>query len=118
MTLYELNQAGYNSLPDFKKQDFENSIEYIETFIYNKSHLGNYWILLNNEAKYYTIFSQKTIAATNKKLVLELLDIVQNLGAVKNIEVNENGAIEFWIVYNGECRVFFFFNYTQGVIEI
>lgn len=118
MTLYELNQAGYNSLPSFTEEDFNNSINLIEKFIAKKDAFGhNYWMLLNNESRYYTLFNEKENFSAHYYFVNTLLEVIKELGEVKSIEIKED-AIEFWIVYQGECKVFYFFNYTQGVIEV
>lgn len=123
LTLYELNQSAYESLPDYTEKDLQFSLDLIEYFLdnyySNETEEKNYWMLLNNESKYYTIFNKKTKISTTRKLALELIDVVSNLGKVKSIEITPDWtAIEIWIMYNGNCKAFYFFNYTQGVIEL
>lgn len=75
-------------------------------------------MLLNNESHYYTLFTF-TDNFKFKELAQEIISIVLPLGEIKSIEISENGqAMEFWIMYDGECRVFYLFDYARGVIEI
>ena len=55
MTLYELNQAGYSSLPDMTYADILNNIKEISKYL--DKHPSKYYALLNNDLRYYTLFA-------------------------------------------------------------
>lgn len=54
MTLYELNQAGYASLPKMTKAELDTAKEDIITFL--RSHDSQYYMMLNHDNKYFTLF--------------------------------------------------------------
>ena len=120
MNLYEYNQVGYNSLPNLTKLEMRVGLEKIEDYINN--HVGQYYALINNELKYYTMFHKNTFNVNWANLAAnELLDIAFDLGGVKDYGVTGNGdAIAFWIDYNDEgmTHAFYFFKYDNGVIEV
>ena len=123
MTLYELNQAGYNSLPKMSKSAIDaKRLELIDWFEGFLNEVGDtddaiYFMLLNNERHYYTIFAWMEDSAN--VLAKEVLSIVQDLGTLKSIEKNDNGAWEFWVTLpDATTHAYLLFNYTQGVIEL
>ena len=54
MTLYDLNKSAYASLPDITDEQKEIAERIIERFIAESDE--DYFMLLNNELHYYTIF--------------------------------------------------------------
>ena len=123
MTLYEMNQAGYASLPKMAKSAIEARrqaiIEWLEQTImpgYDNEQ-SIYFMLLNNDLHYYTLF----VWGENDANVLanEIISIVKDLGTLKSIELNDNGAWEFWITKpDASTNAYYLFDYTQGVIEV
>lgn len=116
MNMYEINKAGYAQMPEMSIEEIQKSIPLIRKFLSNNP--SKYYALLNNECKYYTLF---TFANDYKfkDLSEEIISIVISLGKIKSIELTgDNQAIEFWIDYMDECRVFYLFDYARGVIEI
>ena len=75
-------------------------------------------MILNHDIHYYTMYVWKNVNA--KDFALDVVDLMQDLGTLKSIEPTENeDAYEFWITGDdGETRMYLFFNYDQGVIEI
>lgn len=74
-------------------------------------------MLLNNESHYYTIFMYEDYSYPYSKMADWILDIVKDLGDVKAIE--RNGTVmEFWVMYDGECRMFVLFDYEKGVVRV
>lgn len=117
MTLYELNQAGYASLPELTSEQKEDAKRIIAEYIYSHNNRSReYFMLLNNDLHYYTVFSWSKNSIQN--FVYEVLNIAENLGQVKAVEVNDNEAIEFWITTDEGTNMYVFFNYTQGVVEV
>ena len=118
MTLYELNKANYLNLPTLRKESLNESTILIKNFI--TKHLGGkYYMLLNNDLHYYTVFTYKSPLSTAEDMANELIDLAAELGDVKAIEVNdENDYIEVWIARDDDCDVYLFFNYDRGVITV
>ena len=112
MTLYELNQAGYSSLPDMTYADILNNIKEISKYL--DKHPSKYYALLNNDLRYYTLFA---IVSNPSDLLPEIISIVTSLGKIKSIEATDS-MVEFWIEYKDECHMFAFFDYDNGVVEI
>lgn len=116
MNLYEFNKAGYACLANFDQEDINHAKKNILEYL--KNHPSKYYLMLSNEAHYYTIYTFKEDYKF-KQMSEEIMNIVKDLGDIKSIEIPEdNSAIEFWIMYNGECHLFYLFDYTQGVVEI
>ena len=119
MTLYDFNKAGYGSLPDMDEIALNQASVHVKEFLEQKTPFSKYWLLLSNENKYYTIFHRNSNTFSFNDLTSEVMNIVQDLGGIKSIELDDGGsALEFWIKYNGECSLFLLFPYDRGVIEV
>ena len=117
MNLYEMNKIGYASLPAMTKEDLNKSCEKICEFL--KNNPSKYYLMLNNESKYYTLYTFRPNYANFLEMAKTIVEIVEQLGEVKSIEPTAaNDALEFWIIYENECRVFYLFDYSRGVVEI
>lgn len=117
MTLYELNQSGYKNLPTMDSKQIEKACKNIIT-PFLTAHSSNYYLLLNNDAHYYTFFVFNEFS-TIENLVDELIGLVKELGPIKSIETDSSGeALEFWIEDGEIVNAFMFFDYARGVIEI
>ena len=118
MTLYDLNKSAYAALPKMTSAEKENAKVKISNYIsHHSKNDRDYFMLLNNEAHYYTIFCWAR--GSVRDIVNEVISIAEELGELRAIEVNDNDAIEFWIANKqGECNMFVFFDYTKGVIEV
>ena len=119
MTLYELNQVNYANAPTMSKESLTKSIPYVASFI--SKYKSNYYLLLEKDQRYYTFFTFSN-GFNPTKLAKELIDLVSHLGEVKSIEESEsnNGMLEIWVVnkMTGECRMYGFFDYQGGTIEV
>ncbi|MCM1324371.1 MAG: hypothetical protein NC218_09425 [Acetobacter sp.] len=73
--------------------------------------------MLSHENRYYTLYTFKDTMKFNE-MASEILDITKDLGEFKDVMINDNGALEFWIVYNGEPCMFVLFDYARGVVEV
>ena len=83
MTLYELNQAGYASLPEMTDSQKEEAKQAIARYVnYYGTHAIEYFMLLNNDLHYYTVFSW--ISDDFNKLVDEVMSIAEDLGQIKS----------------------------------
>lgn len=130
MTLYELNQAGYAAMPKMAKSKVENAqskiCDWIESTLKNHGGEDIYYMLLNNDLHYYTIFNWRYLdsrdgvsSSDSEDVVREIFSIVKDLGTLKSIELNDDGAWEFWITSpDATTNVYCLFDYTRGVIEV
>ena len=87
--------------------------------IYSRKGSLKYWMLLSNENRDYTVFSFKDRDNINK-FKKEFFETLTNRGDVLEIEKQENNSYEIWIreKYTKENKVYYFFDYSFGVIEI
>lgn len=116
INLFELNQIAVAQLPDLTPEEVEKKKTIIRDY-YNKDCAGiKYLMFLSNELKYYTIFIKNT--DSNEKIEDVLVECLYNLGSIKSIEKNENGALECWVAPSQDkAYPVFLFDYTEGVIE-
>ena len=114
MTLYELNQAGYASLPKMTKAELEKAKRNIITFL--DSNNSRYYMMLNHDNKYFTLFTYENDVNKNK-MASEIISVSKTLGEIKAIEINGD-IIEIWILYEGKCDMYAFFDYAKGVIQV
>lgn len=116
MTLYELNQAGYNSLPELKDDRLHEAEK--KLYDYLITYDANYYMMLNHDKKYFTIFTYKKDTHIQTWMVDVMIDIARSLGTLKSIEIAPN-MVEFWITDEfGICNMYAMFPYDQGVIEV
>lgn len=113
MNLYEANQAMYKGVPSIT--DMHGVWKQIRNYL--KTNPSKYYLMLSNEKRYYTLYKFKDSLKFNE-MASEILDITKDLGEFKDVMVNDNGALEFWIVYDGEPTMFVLFDYTRGVVEV
>lgn len=114
MNMYEFNQISYSSVPDMTEEELDKAKKNLRTFLQN--NIADYYLLLNNEAHYYTVFNYVNTLKI-KEMTETIMEIVLELGSIKAIEI-EDDKVEFWIMHENECKVFYLFDYTQGVIRV
>jgi hypothetical protein len=109
--LYEYNKIGYAKMPTFTDEQIKEAKDKVKEYI--KSYSGTYYMMLNHDIRYYTIYVKKSW-----KIIDEIFEIAGELGQIKEITPNEEGnAIEFWITdITGECHLYLFFCYDAGVV--
>jgi hypothetical protein len=115
MTLYEFNQAGYSKMPNYTEEDIHKAILRVSKFL--SSHDSKYYMFLNHDERYFTLFIYKEEYHRYRKMAEEILTLAQELGPIKEISV-EDDRIEFWVGEGDDCKMYLFFDYFQGVIEI
>lgn len=118
MTVYELNQAGYASLPKMTKAELEDAVDTLVNFL--KDNDSNYYVMINNEINYYTLYTYSGNTHNYENMAREMIDVAKTLGKIKAIEKPDNNTyVEFWILCEDNiCRMYPMFNYEKGVIEI
>ena len=128
-TLYEVNKSIIeNNIEALTEEEMQNKKQIVREFI-NETN-NNYYMLLCNENKDYTIFHRHRKSENGEFLDLsegyegEILENVLideclvNRGKTKSISLTETkDAIEIWISINGDSYVFYFFPYDAAIIE-
>lgn len=115
MTVYELNQSGYASLPRLRGRKLTRAHEELTEFL--MKHDGNFFMMLNHETRYFTLYKY-TSAGTEHNMASEMISIAESLGTLKAIDINDDIA-EFWITGQDDvCRMYAVFNYDKGVIQV
>lgn len=117
MDLYELNKNIMENVPEEAIPTEEQLKEVINNFITKDN--SNYYMLLSNELRYYTIF-EKVIQGDAQKLTLnnistELILCLQDLGDIIGVS-EEPGALEFWVKTEEGPECLYFFNYSAGIV--
>ena len=118
-TLYEINKSLVK----------QNEVKLSETALNNKKEIikhfieqtdNNYYMLLCNERKDYTIFDLWNVKLND---LIKPVDCLINeclipRGEIRGIDLTKDKqAIEIWMVIDNEAYVYYFFPYNSGVIE-
>lgn len=123
-TLYDLNK-GLVQQNEIKLSEgvLNSKKEVIKNFLVKTNN--NYYMLLSNERKDYTIFTMGsnddyTYEDKSKKLVSILVDeCLVNRGEIRGIDITKDkGAIEIWMSIEGESYVYYFFPYDTAIINM
>lgn len=82
----------------------------------------NYFMLLCNDRKDYTIFnciSDKTEDKLNELANVFVDECLMNRGQIKGIDLTEHkDAIEVWLSIDDEAFCYYFFPYDLGIVEV
>ncbi len=116
-SLYELNQGAVTGLPPMGEDAIKTVKQQIATFVFNQD--SKYFMLLNNERKYYTVFITGYDTETDfnyPKIEDEIIECLQYQGELKDVS-NVPGGMEFWITSENASYVYYLFNYGGGVIK-
>ena len=121
-TLYDVNKnLIQNAIKALDETALNSKKEIIKNFLRKTNN--NYYMLLCNERKDYTIFTIGNIE--NKEQKIEKLPFVlideclKNRGEIRVIELTEDkDAIEAWISVNDESFAYYFFPYDSAIINM
>ena len=125
-TLYDMNKAMVKQAEIRLSEGVLNSKkEIIKNFI-NKTN-NNYYMLLCNERKDYTVFDFKKdrdnydwdepIPMSCAKCLID--DCLIPRGEIRGIDLTKDKlAIEIWMIIDDEAYVYYFFPYDNGIITI
>ena len=127
-SLYEVNKGLVEkNIPDLTEEEMQNKKTLIIDFINNTSN--QYYMLLCNDKKDYTIFRRETnenkdfldnLETPDRDRLWNVLidECLPNRGHTKSIELTENqDAVEIWISIEGESYCYMFFPYDAAIIE-
>ena len=123
-TLYDLNKGLVQQNEVKLSEGILNSKkEVIKNFLIKTNN--NYYMLLSNERKDYTIFTMGsndgyTYEDKSKRLVSILVDeCLVNRGEIRGIDITKDkGAIEIWMSIEEESYVYYFFPYDTAIINM
>lgn len=117
MNLYDLNKQIISQLPDLTLDEIIQKNEKVVIPFLNQID-SEYYMLLCNELKYYTIFNVVDYL-TEPAMTEELFACLHSFcDSLKSIELTEDGcAIEIWFVKDEETYVMYLFDYSGGVIQ-
>lgn len=114
-TLYSCNQQLNENEPillevelaarQYKIQDWLKDLDYV-----------NYFMLLNNDLRYYTVFSKKD--GNYSYAASEIIGCLQDNGKIISIDLTEDYNWECWVRdEENKCHLFYLFPYNSGTIE-
>ena len=118
LNVYQMNKDLVKGLKKMNNMDVNRALEkVVEWFNSTETH----YALLNHEHHYFTIFEVSDNEATGnpQSFIKELKDILMNYYAdhdLRAIDVDTNGAVEIWAMWDGEPTVAYLFPYSQGVV--
>lgn len=115
ISLMELNSMLVSQLPALTDEQIDEAKKLIKE--YTTTEIANYYMLLNNELRYYTVFLTKTDFLLGLKYIEdEVIDCLNDIGTIKSITVNDDGVLECWVTAEDKSYPLFLFDYTKGVI--
>lgn len=123
MTLYEFNKTAMATQEPMTEGKVKEALEGILA-PYIKETGGKYYMLLNNENHYYTLWdmvSRKLDPQFSERAAADIIDVIlSTVGCLYSVARDENGAIEIWVknYSDNELYVYYFFNYDEGVIVL
>ena len=120
-TVYDLNkqlvETAEKVISPYKLNEKK---KIIKQFV--RENKDNYFMLLCNERRDYTLFniiSNKEEDKLNELANVFVDECLQNRGSIKGIDLTENkDAIEVWLSIEGESYCYYFFPYNAGVVEV
>lgn len=119
LNLYELNKMAYAKMPVLEEgsEEWTNAIHKVIDYVALLND-KDYFMLLNNELHYYTIFHILSLSESINSISMEITDCIKSIGQLIDIEKNEaTNTLECWIKQDKNIYMFLFFPYDQGVIE-
>lgn len=119
MTVYELNKVGYNAQPGMIGSEIEAAKEEIRKYLRQGDR--EFYMLLNNDEHYYTVFQRRTkypIDASSQ-LCDTIFEVIEELGTLKSVEYNNLiKGYEFWVTNDDLTKMYALFDYDWGVIKV
>ena len=117
-TAYEINK---NLVEKYEKELTIKELQNKKTKIINfiQETKGQYYMLLCNDKKDYTIFNILNKNNIEKMTNILVDECLVNRGIIKGIDLTKDKcAIEIWLSIENEAFCYYFFKYDDAVIEI
>ena len=88
--------------------------EILKNYLNKEKH--DYYMLLCNDARYYTVFNRRTDAPYESMSSI-IIECLQDQGVIQQISPTEDeSAIECWIKNDKGCFMYLLFDYDWGVV--
>lgn len=119
--LYDMNKIFIKDHePELTEGNLNSKKQIIIDFM--KKCNNNYFMLLCNERKDYTVFRWKDLNSGLAPTILTNIlvdECLKNRGSIRGIDLTqEKDAIEIWLVIDDDAYVYYFFPYDAAVIEV
>lgn len=117
MSLYEINQGIMSQLPPYNEENIKKLITKITRWDIDE-HVGvKYYMLLNNDKHYYTIFHSEDSAHNDfESLGKGVVILLQEMGYSIVSEEIDSDHCEIWVKDDHETLAYLLFPYDQGVV--
>lgn len=116
LSLYDVNKQIIAQLPDLSGDEILAKEEVIKQ--YDKEQDANFYMMLCNELKYYTLFQVNEIYDYELFSTEVINCLVDFADSIKAIDLTKNkDAIEIWFMQDNNPYVMYLFNYEYGVID-
>lgn len=115
LTMYQMNKDLVKGLKKMNNMAINKALEKLVSWFDPKV---THYALLNHEQHYFTIF-EASEAVSSDSFIAAVKDILTNYygdNDIRAIDVQEDGAVEIWAMWNGEPTVAYLFPYSQGVV--
>lgn len=124
-TQYEFSKGMVNELPKLTQELINSKKEIVKNYLRKTEE--PYYMLLCNERKDYTVFHIDDCFEDfinrdyqyNEVIDILVDECLVNRGEIRGIDLTETkDAIEIWLYIDEESYVYYFFPYTNAVIEV
>lgn len=118
--LYDLNKdLVEKETKPLTQEELAIKKEMVHNFL-RENGKASYMMLLCHEQRDYTVFNLTTtddFAIYTPNILID--ECLKNRGEIRSIELTANkDAIEIWLVIDKKAYCYYFFDYTNGVIEV
>lgn len=114
-TLYDLNK---NIMAQMKTMSESKIKDLIADLSLSLGDRYQYYMLLNNELRDYTLFNFYSKNTSCVAFREDLYECLYNRGNILAIDKKDNNTYEIWLrADNGEILCYYFFPYDLGVLE-
>ena len=116
ISLMDLNSMLVNQLAELTDEEINAAKVLIKN--YTSTDNSNYFMLLNNELRYYTLFLTKVELLDGLRPIEdEVIDCLRDLGTIKSISINSDDVMDCWVTTaEDKSYPLFLFDYMKGVI--
>jgi hypothetical protein len=123
VNMYEFNRINMGRLPVLKtEEELNGAKQVIKNFVNEK--LANYYMLLNHDNRYFTLFNFKSGVISELKVNVmsdDVIECMQNFGfgIIDIFEDTTGEALEVWVknLETEAVYMYLLFPYDFGVLE-
>jgi len=118
INMYQMNKDLVRNLKKMNNMEINKALEHVADWFNPKE---THYALLNHEHHYFTIFevSEADVDGNAQSFIHEVKDILMNYygdNDIRAIDLDTNGAVEIWAMWDEEPTVAYLFPYSQGVV--